>query len=439
MKHIVVLGAGRVARPCVQYLLRQGFRVTVVDRSEENLRNAAAGHQNCSILREGVGKDPRALLEPLAPDLTICLLPPAFMAPVARACLVLRVPLVHPAYLDGETRALTEEIRAAGLVFLPEMGLDPGIDHMSASKAIRGFHARGGQVESFRSLCGALPSLEANTNPWGYKLSWAPASLIGASKRDARILEGGRVVSRLGGSTYEHPFLVEVEGLGWFEAYANADSLPYREAYGIPEVRDLYRGTLRYLGWSETICAMNALGLVEEAPQDLEGMSFRGFMARQVGAEGAADPEEAVRSFLKLPSYSAVMMRFRWLGLFDEARIPSGCRCARDVIARLFDERLVFAEGERDLVVLTDEYRVRLPEGRRIRALSTLVDFGIPGGDTSIARTTGLPPAIAARCILEGRIATPGLHLPTTEEIYTPILEELEREGVRLTEREQEI
>jgi saccharopine dehydrogenase-like NADP-dependent oxidoreductase len=441
MKRVLVFGAGRVARPCVQYLLRQeGIAVTVVDLSMENLDRVTEKHPRSTALVADAGRESAGLIASVKPDLVINLLPPAFMAPVARQCLDAGVHLVHPAYLDAETLSLDGAAKAAGLTLLCELGLDPGIDHMSAARTVRFIRERGGQVESFRSICGALPSAEANTNPWGYKLSWAPSGLIGASKRDAKVMLDGVVHEWPGGETYEHVHLEETPGLGWFEVYANADSLPYLERYGIPEARTIYRGTIRYVGWCETVVAMNALHLVDEDPQDFTGMTFRGFMARQAGESNPAKAEEAVCRKLGIAPYSAVFERFAWLGLFDDRPLPLEKGSARDVISFLFGEKLVYTENERDLVILKDEIVAFYPEsGKRLSHTSTLVDFGIPGGDTSIARTTGLPPAIAARFILEGKVKTAGVITPVLPEITEPVLAELEREGVVLEEKAAEI
>ena len=441
MSHVLVFGAGRVARPCVQTLLKDPeVRVTVVDMDAKNLDRVVEGHPRGAAIVANAADEARELIARVNPDLVINLLPPAFMAPVAIQCLEAGVNLVHPAYLDAETLALDGQVKAAGLTFLAELGLDPGIDHMSAARTVRHIRQQGGQVESFSSVCGALPAAEANTNPWGYKLSWAPASLIGASKRDARVMLGGTVHEWPAGKTYEHAHLEETPGLGWFEIYANADSLPYLERYGIPEAHTIYRGTIRYVGWCETIVAMNALCLVETEEQDFTGMTFRGFMARQAGETDPAKAEEAVCKKLGIGRHSAVFERFAWLGLFEDRPLPMEKGSARDVIAFLFDEKLVYAENERDLVILKDEMVAFYPDSSlRLKHTSTLVDFGIPGGDTSIARTTGLPPAIAARFILEGRIRTVGVLTPVLPEITDPVLAELAREGIVLSEETGEI
>ena len=436
MKKILVLGSGRVSRPCVHYLGGlEGTVVHVAASSGRNLGKTVAGIPGAKTHIFDAKDHGGKLIDEVGPDIVVNLLPPAFMAPIARECLKKRIPLVHASYLDQEVRNLAKDVEAAGIPFVTEMGLDPGIDHMSAARTIDRIRKEGGEVESFRSICGAIPSADANTNPWGYKLSWAPASLIGASKRDARVMVDGETYEWPGGETYEHVHLEEVQGLGWFEIYANADSLPYLDTYGIPEARSIYRGTIRYPGWCETICKMNALGLFEESVLDMKGKTFRSFMAERAGLGKDSDVEPGLCERLRLEPYSTVMLRFGWLGLLDDRPIPFAKGSPRDVVSFLFAEKLVYSEEEKDLVILRDEF-VATYKGKNGKKLfrSTLIDMGIPGGDSSVARTTGLPPAITARFILEGKIRTPGVHTPVLPEIWGPVLEELERLGISLEE-----
>ena len=438
MKTVLILGAGRVSSPAIDYLVRKGkCNIVVSDIARENLDAASKLFPSVTVVQGDAGNIAESLIARHAPDVVLNLLPPEFMPSVSKTCLEKGVHMVHPAYLDAPTRGIAKDVEEKGLVFVVELGLDPGIDHMSAAKTIAEIHGKGGKVESFRSLCGALPSAEANTNPWGYKLSWSPSSLIGASRRTAKILLDGREILWPDGKTYENAYLYDVPGLGAFEAYANADSTVYRETYGIPEARSIYRGTFRYPGWCETICYMNEIGFFDTGERDVRGMTFAGFTSRQAGAEG--DPEAALCGRFGLEPWSAFIMRMGWLGFFDERPLPFERASARDVVSLLFGEKLVFAPEERDLVVLCDEIVSRFPGGRRTLHKSVLIDYGVPGRWTSIAKTTGVPPAIAVRFILEGKIATPGVHPPMTREIYEPILAELKAEGIVLEESEMEI
>ena len=433
MKRVLLLGAGRISGPFIDYLDRKCCcNLIAADLSQENL-NYAKKFTVCSeTVKINAGNEASRLIDEYKPTIVVNFLPPEYMSEVSKICLGKKVHMVHPAYLDEETAKLAGKIKCEGLIFVVELGLDPGIDHMSAARTIDHIHRNEGKVISFRSLCGALPAPEANSNPWGYKLSWSPSSLIGASKRTAKVLVDDKEIVWPEGETYKHVFLYEVPGLGVFEAYANADSLVYKEGYCIPEAKTIYRGTLRYPGWCETICYMNEIGFFETEAKPVNGMTIAAFSAALAGYPG--DPKEAFCRRFGLGPWSTFIIRMEWLGFFDEKPLPFTSCSPRDVVSLLFSEKLVFAQSERDMVVLCDEVTAEYPDGNRKQYKSTLVDFGIPNRWTSIARTTGVPPAIAARFILEGKITTPGLHAPMAREIYGPVLEELRNEGIVLEE-----
>jgi saccharopine dehydrogenase-like NADP-dependent oxidoreductase len=436
MKHVLVLGAGRVARPCVQYLQKLDWvKLTVVEAVKENLERVAGSHPRTATLNQSVPKDASAFIAAQKPDLVINLLVAESRNQIAADCLKAGANLVFPAYADDSIKAMEPQLKEGGRTWLFELGLDPGIDHMSAAKVVNAIHARGGQVESFRSVCGAIPSAEANTNPWGYKLSWAPDALIGASRRTCKFMADDKVVEWLDGATYEHAFLEEVPDMGCYEVYANGDSIPYLKGYNIPEARSIFRGTYRYVGWAETIVSMNQLDLFSLEPADFKGLTFQSFIARQCGAARSADVEAALCARLGLKPCSAVILRLKWLGFLEDRPVPASCGCHRDLVRFLYAERLVYTPQERDLIVLKDEVVAFFPAtGKRELHTSTLIDFGVPGGDSAIARTTGLPPAIAARLFLEGKIRQTGIVYPTLPDLYEPSLAELEREGIRMAE-----
>jgi saccharopine dehydrogenase-like NADP-dependent oxidoreductase len=320
------------------------------------------------------------------------------------------------------------------------MGLDPGIDHMSAVSKIKDIKAHGGVIDSFRSVCGALPDLSSNTNPIGYKLSWAPESLVGASLRDAKIKTNGEVIDLPGGTTYQHPSFEEIPGFAWFEVYANANSLPYIDYYGIPEVRTIFRGTLRYAGWCDMVTQMQRLGLFDETRQDMSGKTYASLMRKITGAPDGAPALESVAGFLNLPADALAVKKLEWLGLFDETPIPMSEGSPRDALSAIYGKKLLFTPGERDLIVMNHRFGASYPAtGERKTISSTLIARGDVSGDTAIARTTGIPIGIAADLILSGAVAGDGVIIPVTEDIYVPALAELAREGIGFTEEEIKI
>jgi saccharopine dehydrogenase-like NADP-dependent oxidoreductase len=429
VKRVVVLGAGRVSSPCVGHLLgKPDIQVRVYDIVPANAARVVAGRPRGESLQLDASK-------PVGPaireaDVVINLLPAPLQLDVARACVEERKPLVSACYATEPIKALDKPAREAGILILMEMGLDPGIDHMSAVKFIREVEAEGGRVKGFFSWCGALPAPEANTNPFGYKLSWSPGDLVGTLRRPARFLKGGHVVSIQGDALLENYTLKEIEGLGWFEEYPNGDALGYAEIYGIPDAADLFRGTLRYPGWCETLRKMLHLRIHDDEPRDLSGLTFADLTRAMIG-EPAGDLKAAVARRLGLDEYSTAMKRIEWLGLLSDRPIGRKRGSMRDVVLDLFLEKLGWSEGERDLVVMQHEYIVEYPcAGVTKRHTSLLVDYGVPGGDTSVARTTGLPVALAAEMILRGRLDLVGVHIPVHPRVYEPILADLASMGI---------
>jgi len=378
------------------------------------------------------------LINQIKPDVIINLLPKQFMVYIAKLCIESHVPMVNPSYISKEMRSLDDSACKAGVLLLCELGLDPGIDHMSAARTIKMIHNKDGLVESFWSCCGALPSLQANTNPFGYKLSWAPSGLVGASKREARFLRNGKEVVLPPGESFRYTNFIHIRDLGWFEEYANANSLLYIKLYNMGEAKDVYRGTIRYIGWSETIRKMLDMGLFEENSWELEKFTYKEFTRRLIRAPEKCNVENELRKFLNLEPYAAVLHRIKWLGLLSDDYIPLKKGSPRDVILHLFLEKLNYEKGEQDFVIMEHRYIAFFPKDqKRIRYTSTLINYGIPDNDSSVARTTGIPPAIGAKLILQGKVTATGVQAPVLPEIYKPCLDELEKEGILFKEREE--
>lgn len=440
-KCVLTLGSGSVSRPCVQYLLKRGYKVVVVDLSESSIKRTLLGHPNgVAVVGNGV-TDAAALIKKYRPGVVACLLPTAYMAQTAETCISTDVPMIGASYVNDELRAMDSKARAAGVKILCEVGLDPGIDHMSAVAKIREIEAGGGIIDSFVSMCGALPDFASNNNPIGYKLSWAPASLVGASKRNALIMINGRRIDMPNGTTYQNAEFFNVAGLGWFEAYANADSLPYLESYGIGSATTIKRGTLRYFGWCDMITQMQKLNLFDESVRDFTSYTYASLMKEAAGyADKTGSTAPLVAKFLGIDEKSLAILKLDWLGFFDNMPVVPQRGCLRDVLSGRYAEKLTFSHGERDLVVMQHEFGVSYPANNKQRKFtSTLIETGSVNEDTAIARTTGLPLGIAAHLVLSGTVKTDGIILPTTEDIYRPALEELAREGLRFMESDEEM
>jgi saccharopine dehydrogenase (NADP+, L-glutamate forming) len=363
------------------------------------------------------------------------MVPYMFHPVIAAAAIDAGRSVVTASYVSPAMRGLDGRAREKGVLILNELGLDPGIDHMEAMRIIHNVHDEGGRVLAFTSYCGGLPAPEANTNPFGYKFSWSPRGVLLASKNQAKYLKDGQVVVVPAERLFAEPETIPIPGLGEFEGYPNRDSVSYREIYGIPEAGSILRGTLRYPGWCRTLMKMGELGLLEEAPvKDRTGRTYRDFLGELAQAPAGAEVRAAVARRLGLKPGSEIIASLEWLGLFADEPLPVASGSALDILAARMIERLQYKEGERDMVILQHEFLVEDRDGRRTKITSSLIDFGIPHGDSSMSRMVGLPAAIGSRMILEGRIRESGVQRPVTPDIYNPILDELAGLGIRFKE-----
>jgi len=291
----------------------------------------------------------------------------------------------------------------------------------------------GGTLIGFTSNTGGLPAPDANTNPMGYKFSWAPRGVVMAGKNPARFLKDGKTVDVPGPQLFAHHWPCPIVGFGELEVYPNRDSLPYIESYGIPTVTSMFRGTLRYPGWCDTLKAIVDLGILDETERtDLGGLTFARWTGCLLGMKTEATADDLARH-LGIAAKAKPVSDLVWLGLVSRDPLPARATTYLDVLAQRMLARMQYAPGERDMLVMQHEFVARFGD-RTEKTLSTMVDYGIPNGDTSMSRLVGLPAAIAARMVLQGEIDLTGVHVPTVPAVYEPVLKELATMGVRFTE-----
>jgi saccharopine dehydrogenase-like NADP-dependent oxidoreductase len=440
MKQVLVLGAGLVARPLVRYLLEDpDFQVTVATRTVSKADELIAGHPH-GVSKKVDVSDETALRELIAAaDIVISLLPWIHHLTVATLCVEYGKNMVTTSYVKPEMQALDAEVREKGLIFLNEIGVDPGIDHMAAMRVINEVKNAGGKITSFYSYCGGLPALQDNTNPWGYKFSWSPVGVMLAAKNSGRYLKNGAVVDVAPEQLFEHYWLLDVPGSGTFEAYVNRDSLPYVDLYGVQGIESMYRGTLRNVSHCESWNYFKKLGLFDqERTFDFAKTSPRQVLAAMVDSNGD-DLVADMAQFLGIAPYAVAIKKLQWLGLFSDEMLPLGVASVFNMFAHVMEKRLVYAPGEVDLLAQHHEFIAEYPDGRREFLTSTMVDTGIPHGDSSMARTVSLPAAIATKMILKGIIDLKGVVIPVHPEIYNPVLDELETMDIRLVERKRDL
>jgi len=436
MKKVLVLGAGLVTRPHVRYLLDvPDFQVTVASRTVSKAETLINGHPRGIAVALDVSNE--AELEDLIrqSDIAVSMLPYAYHPTVAALCVKHRKHMVTTSYVKDEMQALDVPAKEAGVILLNEIGVDPGIDHMSAMKVIHHVERGGGRIASFMSWTGGLPAPEASDNPFGYKFSWSPKGVLLAGRNPARFQKHGKLTEIPGEELFDNYWPVQIEGLGEFEGYPNRDSMPYTETYGIQPTDWMFRGTLRNPGWCATLKKLVETGFMDDTPIEGTPATFRELTAQLLDTSPETEFPQYLAEQWGLCYDSKPITDWAWLGLFSNDPIPAGATTPIDIMTAQMQAKMAYQPGERDMIVMQHEFVAEYPD-RKEAITATMIDYGIPHGDTSMARTVGLPAAIAVRMVLHGEFpGLTGVHVPVIPEIYAPVLAELDELGIGLTEK----
>lgn len=440
MKHILVLGAGRSSSSLIRYLLDNAstcdWSVTVGDVSLENA---------LSKIGDGAGKairfdvnDPDSSRRIIASaDIVISLLPPDFHPHVALHCLESGKHFVTASYVGEELRALDKEVRAKGLVFLNECGLDPGIDHLSAMKVIDEIRMQGGSITSFESFTGGLISSETDPgNPWRYKFSWSPRNVVMAGQGTAKYLYNGKSKYIPYHQLFRRITPVHVPGYGDYEGYANRNSLTYIEKYGLQGIGTMLRGTLRHKGFCAAWNILVQLGCCDDSfyMEDVSQMTHAGFLNAFLPPLPACDTVEAiVCEYFDLKPASPEIEMLKWSGFFDETPVGLSSGTPAQILEWILSKRWTLKNEDRDQIVMWHRFRYQR-EGVSKEIQACLVATGNDEVNTAMAKTVGLPVAIATKLILTGKISSRGVVIPTSPEFYRPILDELAHFKITLSE-----
>lgn len=433
MKKVLILGAGLIVKPIVEYLLGKNIPILIASPMKQRADSIINGNPNGSAVDWSMD-DPDALdIMVKEHDVVVSLLPYKYHTDVAKICIKHRKSLVTTTYVQPEMRLLNQAAKDAGVLLLNEMGLDPGIDHMTAMKIIDYVHFKGGRIEEFYSLCGALPAPECTDNPMKYKFTWSPKGVILASRSNALYLKHGKEYFIDSANLFKDRFSYNFSGIGEFEIYPNRDSISYKDIYEIPNVNTIFRGTLRYKGWCETLDAMKAIGMLEDTPGDYEKMSFAEFTAERAGLP-VKDLRKNLAGKLGINESSVAMQSFDYLGFFDDEKLHYQETTPFEITSDRMIRKMMMHDNERDMVLLQHIILASYPNGNREVIKSSMVDYGTPATNTATARTVALPAAIAVRLILENKILLSGVYRPVISSIYTPILNELKTLGIRMDE-----
>jgi len=443
---LLLLGAGRSASSLIQYLLRHApteqWFVTVADANPAHLAPVLAAHSEYARAVP-FSTDNEDLLQELVSqtDIVISMLP-AFLHPVvARACVAHGRHLATASYVNPEIAALHDEAVSAGITLLMECGLDPGLDHMSAMRAIEHIRARGGQLTSFKSYCGGLlaPAAEAG-NPWKYKFTWNPRNVVVAGQSTAKYLENGHPRFIPYQQLFARTEKVTVPVFGEFEGYANRDSLSYRAPYGLADIPTILRGTLRRPGYCAGWHALVRLGLTDDAVQldNPESMTWAGLIEAYLppATLPGLDLAQRLALYLGLDPVGEEMSRLHWLGLFSDRPVGMANATPAQLLERLLSEKWQLQPHDHDLIVMQHQFEFLL-DGHPRRLLSSLAVVGDDATHTGMAKTVGLPLGMAVRRLARGEVAQRGVLLPIAADLYEPILDELAADyGIEFSEEE---
>ncbi|KAH9934612.1 saccharopine dehydrogenase [Amylocystis lapponica] len=442
-KKVLLLGSGLVAPPAAEYVVRDpANHLTIACRTLATARALAGKLPNTTAVALDVGDETALDAAVAAHDLVISLVPYTFHAAVIRAAIKGHTHVVTTSYVSPAMRALDAEAKAAGIVVLNEIGLDPGIDHLYAVKTIDEVHAKGGKVKQFLSYCGGLPAPECAGNPLGYKFSWSARGVLLALLNAASWIEHGQQVDIAGADLMAQARPYFVSPAFAFVAYPNRDSVPFREFYRIPEAETVVRGTLRYQGFPEFIGALVKLGWLstEQQPWLTEGLTWAQVTQRVTGAGDANQSTlvARVKALVAFPSEAEsqrILSGMQWIGLFAAEPVKPRAGTLLDTLCAQLETLMQYGEDERDYLLLQHKFVVEWADGTTNTLTSTLEAYGDPTGHSAMALHVGLPCGIAVQLVLDGVLSEPGVHAPYTKEICDPIREVLESEGLGMVEK----
>jgi saccharopine dehydrogenase-like NADP-dependent oxidoreductase len=442
MKNILIIGAGKSSSSLISYLLQKSsseqLHITVADLSLEDAQAKINNHPNGSAIVLDINHQENRLKAIQKADIVISMLPASMHLEVAKDCLNFGKHMVTASYISPAMQALNEEVKAKGLVFMNEIGLDPGIDHMSAMQVIDQIRAKGGKMLLFESFTGGLIALESDNNSWNYKFTWNPRNVVVAGQGGAaKFIQEGQYKYIPYHKLFRRTELLNVEGYGKFEGLANRDSLNYRSIYGLDDILTLYRGTIRKVGFSRAWNVFVQLGMTDDSylMENSDTMSYRDFTNAFLAYHPTDSVEIKLRSYLKIEQDDTMWEKLLELDLFSATK-KVGLKNATpaQILEKILKDKWTLQADDKDMIVMLHKFGYEL-NGKKEQIESSM---GIIGDDqtyTAMAKTVGLPVAIATLKILKGEINTPGVQLPITKEVYTPILKELEEYGIIFKEK----
>jgi saccharopine dehydrogenase-like NADP-dependent oxidoreductase len=428
MGKVAVLGAGYVVKPMIDYFIDIcKYEVIVATRTVSKAEKIIAGRQlgtPVSWTIDQVGALEKIISEV---DIVIVMIPRSCHTVVAELCLKHKTPMITTDFKHPGIECFDEEAKKQETLILTELGEDPGLDNMGLKQMIDEVHSKNGKITKIDSYGAGLPSFEHNRNPWGYKFSWDPNGLMRSAVSPATYQVDGKVIEAT--AKFEHHRMVDVYGIGTFETYPSSDSTRYLKEFGLVENISIYKGLLRYIGYCNTMINLLKIKLIENTQEkNFESTTYSQFIANLIGSSTTENIKVKFAKSVGLDVNDDFVKKLDWLGIFDNVQISINSGTNSNLLVDLMLKKMAYEPHEKDMIIVHNEMVVEFPD-RMEKRISSMLNEGIPYGDSAMASAVSLPPAIAAKLILEGKITSKGVCIPSTKEMYEPILEEMETFG----------
>jgi len=443
MRNILIIGAGKSASYLIKYFLdkaeAEDLHVTIGDINIKNARKLIGNHDNANVIPLDVfDKVSRGNAIKVA-DIVVSMLPARFHIEVAKDCVTHSTHMVTASYISPEMQALDSSAKNKGLIFMNEIGVDPGIDHMSAMQVLDSIRAKGGEIILFESFTGGLVAPESDNNLWNYKFTWNPRNVVVAGQGSAaKFLQEGTYKYIPYNRLFRRTEFLDIDGYGRFEGYANRDSLKYQHVYGLDTIKTLYRGTMRRVGFSRAWNIFVQLGMTDDSYSidDSENMSYRDFVNSFLAYSPTDSVELKFRHALKIDQDDIVWDKLEELDIFNPNKMVKLIKATpAQILQKILMDSWTLDADDKDMIVMYHKFGYVL-NGEKHQIDATMVAIGEDQTYTAMAKTVGLPVAMATLAILNEKITTPGVQIPIRKEVYEPILEELKGFGIMFKEKE---
>ena len=442
MKKILIFGAGRSSSSLIKYLLdsanKENWFITVLDSDLKSAQEKVGKHPNAECFAIDASNQEIRLKYIKDADIVISMLPAFLHIKILNDAIDCGVHVITPSYVTDEIKSLDEAAKSKDVVILNEMGLDPGIDHMSAKKIIDEIINKGGELTGFESYTGGLVAPESDNNPWNYKFTWNPRNVVLAGQGGAaKFIQEGKYKYIPYNKLFRRTEIIDIDSYGKFEGYPNRDSLRYRSVYGLENIPTMFRGTLRKVGFCRAWNVFVQLGLTDDSYiiEGSEKMTNRDFINSFLGYNPHDSVELKLRHYLGIEQDDYVWEKLIWLGIFNDTKIGLKNATPAQMLQKILENKWSLSPDDKDMIVMWHKFNFVLDN--KLREINShMVYIGKDDQFTAMSDTVGIPVGIAAKMLLNNKIKSRGVLLPIYKDIYNPVLKELEEYGIRFKEKE---